>query len=42
VQRIRQAVRNIKTFLQSSDRLPEPPTQKGRKQKPTDSPALAT
>jgi alanine-synthesizing transaminase len=28
VQRIRQAVRNIKTFLGEADRLPEPPTQK--------------
>jgi len=28
VQRIRQAVRNIKTFLSEADRLPEPPTQK--------------
>jgi alanine-synthesizing transaminase len=38
VQRIRQAVRNIKAFLQAGDRLPEPPTQKGRR----DSPALAS
>ncbi len=29
VQRIRQAVRNIKAFLSGEDRLPEPPTQKG-------------
>ena len=28
VQRIRQAVRNIKTFLGAADRRPEPPTQK--------------
>jgi alanine-synthesizing transaminase len=28
VQRIRQATRNIKTFLQGDDALPEPPTQK--------------
>jgi alanine-synthesizing transaminase len=28
VQRIRQAVRNIKAFLSEADRLPEPPTQK--------------
>jgi alanine-synthesizing transaminase len=28
VQRIRQAVRNIKLFLGEADRLPEPPTQK--------------
>ncbi len=28
VQRIRQAVRNIKAFLSSADRLPEPPTQR--------------
>jgi alanine-synthesizing transaminase len=28
VQRIRQATRNVKAFLQAEDALPEPPTQK--------------
>ncbi|HJS31688.1 MAG TPA: LL-diaminopimelate aminotransferase [Alphaproteobacteria bacterium] len=31
VQRIRQAVRNIKAFFAAEDRLPEPPTQKSAK-----------